>query len=170
MHLLKTCFDDSSLSTLIFIESWLKKGFEDEGLKCSSMIKEFVLALVGSETVSEKMEAKAKEIASLIENPNCVRSGSSINVNMMVNQNFQVRLRQPKNCTPLRGERAERPQGMTPADLAAALTVVAGDRFRCITYWDYVNFTRQRSKVRRIDVFNTVQDLVTVWVQTTVLQ
>ena len=170
MHPWKTCSDDSSLSILIFIESWLKKGFEDEGLKCSLMIKEFVLALVDSETVSETMQAKAREIASLIEDPNYVRSRSSINVNMIVNRKFQVRLRQPKNCTPLQGQRAERPPGTTPAELAAALTVVAGDRFRCITYWDYVNFTRQRSKVRRIEVFNIVQDLVTVWVQITVLK
>lgn len=74
MHPWQTCSDDSSLSILIFIESWLKKGFEDEGLKCSSMIKEFVLALVDSETVSETMQAKAREIASLIEDPNYVRS------------------------------------------------------------------------------------------------
>ena len=59
---------------------------------------------------------------------------------------------------------------MTPTDLAAALTVVEGDRFKCITYWDYVNFARCPSNVRRIDVFNAVHDLVRVWVQTTVLE
>jgi hypothetical protein len=156
---------------LLFIESWLKKGFEDEELKCSSMIKEFVLALVDSETISETMESKAREIASLIDDPDYVRrSRSPINVNVIANRNFQVRLRQPKSCTPLRLERAELHHGMTPADLAAALTVVEGDLFKCITYWDYVNFTRQRSNVRRIEVFNNVHDLVTVWVQTTVLQ
>ena len=54
--------------------------------------------------------------------------------------------------------------------MAAALTVVEGDRFKCITYWDYVNFTRCPSNVRRIEVFNIVHDLVKVWVQTTVLE
>jgi hypothetical protein len=54
---------------LLFIESWLKKGFEDEVLECSSTIKQFILAVRGSET----MEAKAKEIASLIESPDSVR-------------------------------------------------------------------------------------------------
>ncbi len=83
---------------------------------------------------------------------------------------FQVRLRQPKNCPALRGEPAERPQRVTPNDLAAALTVVEGDRFECITYWDYVKFTRRRPNVRRIEVFNIVHDLIKVWVQTTVLK
>jgi hypothetical protein len=86
------------------------------------------------------------------------------------NRILQVRLRQPKNCTPLRREPAERPQGVTPTELAAALTEVEGDRFKCLTYWDYVKFTRQRSNVRRIEVFNIVHDLVTVWVQTSALQ
>jgi hypothetical protein len=54
--------------------------------------------------------------------------------------------------------------------LAAALTVVEGDRFKCITYWDYVNYTRWGPDVRRIEVFNIVHDLVKVWVQTTVLE
>ena len=58
---------------------------------------------------------------------------------------------------------------MKPADLAAALSVVEGDRFRYITYWDYVNFTGGRPNRRRIDVFNTVHDLVTVWVKKTIL-
>jgi serine/threonine protein kinase len=136
---------------LLFIESWLKKGFEDGELKCSSMIKEVVFALVDSETVSETMEAKAREILNLINDPE------------------YVPLRQPNKCSPLRPESAERPPGVTPADWAAALTVVEGDRFKCITYWDYVNFTRQPPEVRRIEVFNIVHDLVTVWVQTTVL-
>ena len=59
---------------------------------------------------------------------------------------------------------------MTPTDRAAALTVVEGDRFKCITYWDYVNFTRRQANVERIEVFNIVHDLVKVWVQTTVLE
>jgi hypothetical protein len=69
---LQTSIDDPS-SILLFIESWLKKGFADEDLKCSSMIKELVLPLVNSVTISEKMEAQAKEIARLIEDPDCVR-------------------------------------------------------------------------------------------------
>jgi hypothetical protein len=92
-----------------------------------------------------------------------------MDVNVTANQNFQVRLRQP--CSPLRRDPAEQPQGVTvtPTDLAAALTVVEGERFKCITYWDYVNFARQRPSVR-IRAFNAVHDLVTVWVQATVLQ
>ena len=57
-----------------------------------------------------------------------------------------------------------------PSDLAAALTVVEGDRFECITYWDYVNFTRCGLIVQRIEKFNIIHDLVKVWVQTTVLE
>jgi hypothetical protein len=156
---------------LLFIESWLKKGFADEDLKCSSMIEELVLPLVDSETISEKMEAEAKEIARLIKDPDCVRrSRSSIDVDLAANHDFQVRLRQPINCTALRSKGAERPQGVKPSELAAALTVVEGDRFKCITYWDYVNFTRWQPNVRRIEVFNIVHDLVKVWVQRTVLE
>jgi hypothetical protein len=158
-------------SILLFIESWLKKGFEDGELNCSSTIKEVVVALVSSKTVSETMEAKAREIANLLEDPDYVRRNrSSVVVDVTSNRLFQVGLRKPKKCSPLRREPAERPPGLTPADLAAALTVVEGDRFKCITYWDYVNFTRQRPDVRRIEVFNIVHDLVTVWVQTSVLQ
>jgi hypothetical protein len=74
---------------LLFIESWLKKGFADEDLECSSMIKEFVLPLVDSETISEKMEAKVKEIAHLIEDPDYVRrSISSIDVDVAANYDF----------------------------------------------------------------------------------
>jgi hypothetical protein len=58
---------------LLFIESWLKKGFADDDLKCTSMIKELVLPLVNSEEISEKMEAEAREIARLIKDPDCVR-------------------------------------------------------------------------------------------------
>ncbi len=73
--------DDSLLSILLFIESWHKKGFADEDLRCTSMINELVLPLVDSETISEKMEAKSREIASLIKDPDYVRhSRSSINV------------------------------------------------------------------------------------------
>jgi len=160
-HILKRRFESSELDPvaarsrypiLLFIESWLKKGFADEDLMCTSMIEELVLPLVDSETISEKMEAEAKEIARLIKDPD------------------YIRLRQPISCTALRSEPAERPQGVTPTDLAAALTVVEGDRFKCITYWDYVNFTRCPPNVRRIEVFNIVHDLVKVWVQTTVLE
>jgi hypothetical protein len=48
---------------LLFIESWLKKGFEDSQLTCSSKIKEFALSVTGS----QKMEEKAGEIASLVD-------------------------------------------------------------------------------------------------------
>jgi hypothetical protein len=136
------------------------------------MIENFILALVGgSESVSEILKAKAGEIASLIEDPDYVRRiVSSIYVNVTANRLFQVHLRQPMCCALLQGESAEMPEEMTPAGLAAALAVVAGVRFKCITHWDYVNFTRQRSNVQRIKAFNFVHDLVTLWVQTTILQ
>ena len=84
-----TSIDDSFLSILLFIESWLKKGFADEDLECSSMIKEFVLRLVDSRTFSETMEAKAKEIVRLIEDPDYVRhSRSFVNVDVTAYQRF----------------------------------------------------------------------------------
>ena len=77
----QTSIDGSFLSILLFIESWLKKGFADKDLKCTSMIKKLVLPLVDSKTISEKMEAEAKEIARLIDDPDCVRrSRSSVDV------------------------------------------------------------------------------------------
>ncbi len=86
---LQTSIDDSFLSILLFIECWLKKGFADEDLKCTSMIEELVLPLVNSETISEKMEAEAREIARLINDPDYVRrSRSSIDVDVAVNQGF----------------------------------------------------------------------------------
>jgi hypothetical protein len=86
---LPSSIDDSFLSILLFIESWLKKGFADEDLKCTSMIEELVFPLVDSETISEKMEAEAKEIARLIKDPDYVRrSGSSIDVDVAANQDF----------------------------------------------------------------------------------
>lgn len=57
------------LSILLFIEKWIKKGFEDEDSRCSSTIFEFIRAISGSDT----MEEKAQEIAKLIENPDYVR-------------------------------------------------------------------------------------------------
>ena len=84
---LQTIIKDSFLSILLFIESWLKKGFADEDRKCSSMINELVLPLVDSETISEKMEAKANEIKHLIEDREYVRrSGSSIDIDVAANQ------------------------------------------------------------------------------------
>jgi hypothetical protein len=84
---LQTSINDSFLRILLFIESWLKKGFADEDLECTSMIEELVLPLVDSETMSEKMEAKAKDIARLIKHPDCVRrSRSSIDVDVAANQ------------------------------------------------------------------------------------
>ena len=168
------CFDDSFSSILLFIERWLKKGFGDgdEELECSLMIQKFILALAGgSESISEKLKLKAGEIASLIEDRNYVRrSVSSIYVNVTANRLFQDHLSQPMCCPLLRGEYAVRPEEMTPADLAVALAVVAGARFKCITYWDYVNFTRKRSNVERIKAFKFVHGLVTLWVQTTIVQ
>jgi hypothetical protein len=80
-------FDDSFLSILLFIESWLKKGFADEDLECTSMIKGLILPLVGSETISETMEAKANGIARLIDDPDYVRrSRSLIDVDVTANQ------------------------------------------------------------------------------------
>ena len=55
-------------SILLFIESWLKKGFEDSELTCSSKIREFALSVTGS----QKMEEKAEEIASLVDDPDYV--------------------------------------------------------------------------------------------------
>ncbi|KAI9508854.1 ras guanine nucleotide exchange factor domain-containing protein [Russula earlei] len=137
----------SRYSILLFIQSWLKKGFDDEELRFSPTIKEFTKSIVGSQT----MEAKAAEIASLVD------------------EAASVRRRQPGTCTRLRREPAIRPQRVTPADFAVALTVVKGDRFKYIMYWDYVNFTRTGTSPRRIDVFNTVHDLVTRWVKKSVL-
>jgi hypothetical protein len=74
----QTSIDDPFLSILLFIESWLKKGFADEDLKCTSMIKELVLPLVSCEAISEKMEAEANEIVRLIEEPNYVRRSKII--------------------------------------------------------------------------------------------
>ena len=53
------------------------------------MIKELVLPLVDSETISEKMEVKAKEIVCLIEDPDYVcRNRLSIDIDMAANQDF----------------------------------------------------------------------------------
>ena len=53
------------------------------------MIEELILPLVDSATVSEKMEAEAKEIARLIKDPECVRrSRSSIDVDLAANHDF----------------------------------------------------------------------------------
>jgi hypothetical protein len=61
---------------------------------------------------------------------------------------------------------------MKPSDVAAALNVIEGKRFRNITYWDYVNFTLRGTPERagRIEVFNAVHDLVTNWVKRTILE
>ena len=115
------------------------------------------------------MEMKAQEIASLIDSPDYVcRDKPPIDV--VTERAFQVLLRQPDLSARLQREPAERPQDMTPADLATALTAVEGDRFKRMTYWDYVIFTRWQSNSRRIEIFNAVHDLITVWVKRTVLQ
>jgi hypothetical protein len=86
---LQMSIDDLFPSILLFIGSWLKKGFADEDLKCTSMIKQLVLPLMDCEAISEKMKAKAKEIARLIEDPDYVRrSRSSIDVDVAANQDF----------------------------------------------------------------------------------
>ena len=86
---LQMSIDDSFRSILLFIESWLKKGFADEDLKCTSMIEQLVLPIVESATISEKVKAEAKEIARLINDPDYVRcSGSSIDVDVAANQDF----------------------------------------------------------------------------------
>jgi hypothetical protein len=59
---------------------------------------------------------------------------------------------------------------LTPADLAIALTVVEGERFKYITHWDYANLILGRSNApRRIEAFIAVHDLITVWVKISVL-
>ena len=50
---------------LVFIESWLQKGFEDPELTCSAKIREFARSVTGSQT----MEAKAREIVALVDDP-----------------------------------------------------------------------------------------------------
>ena len=53
------------------------------------MIREFVLALADSESVSVTMETKAREIANLIDDPNYVRCNRSlVNINVTVNRIF----------------------------------------------------------------------------------
>jgi hypothetical protein len=66
----KKCPDLLFISVLLFIESWLKKGFEDEDLSCSSRIREFALAIF--EWGSQELKEKAAEIASMIYNPDYV--------------------------------------------------------------------------------------------------
>ncbi|KAF8266619.1 hypothetical protein EI94DRAFT_1786854 [Lactarius quietus] len=137
----------SRYSILLFIESWLKKGFEDPDHNCSSKIREFARSVTGSQT----MEEKAREIASLVDSPDHVRRCN------------------PESCPVLRREPAPRPPGVTPSDVANAFTVIEGKRFERITYWDYVNFIRQRPNTRRLDVFDAVHELLKTWVRRTVL-
>jgi hypothetical protein len=61
---------------------------------------------------------------------------------------------------------------MEPSDVAAALTVIEGIRFKNITHWDYINFILRGplEKAGRIEVFNAVHDLVTNWVKRTILE
>ena len=62
---------------MLFIESWLKKGFEDVDHSCSSKIKEFVGVISDSE--SERMEEQAAAIIRLVDDPEYVgRTGPSI--------------------------------------------------------------------------------------------
>ena len=59
---------------------------------------------------------------------------------------------------------------MRPSDLAVALTAVEGEQFKRVTYWDYVNFIRQRPNARRIEMLYTIHDKVTQWVQKSVME
>src|SRR6266404_5333412 len=77
-----TIFVDSSPSILLFIENWLKKGFEDPELTCSSKIREFVRSVSGS----EMMETKAREIECLVDDPDYV--GQRALFNEIVNPIF----------------------------------------------------------------------------------
>jgi hypothetical protein len=63
---------------MLFIERWLKKGFEDEDLSCSSKIREFALAI--SESGSQELKAKAADIASIIYDPNYVSRSSRTSI------------------------------------------------------------------------------------------
>jgi hypothetical protein len=63
--------DDASPRILLFIENWLKKGFEDENLGCSSKIWEFVLAI--SHSGPQELKAKAAEIAGMVHDLDYVR-------------------------------------------------------------------------------------------------
>jgi hypothetical protein len=155
-------------SVLLFIESWLKKGFEDEDLGCSSKIREF--ALVVCELGSQELKAKAAEIASMIYNPDYVSSQQSESVYQTLRRlpDCQVYLRQPRSIIWLRRRPAREPPGVRPSDLAAALGAVAGNWYQRITHWDYVNFTQQQHKslnARRIELFKSFNDKVTEWVQ-----
>ncbi|KAI9450592.1 hypothetical protein F5148DRAFT_585958 [Russula earlei] len=80
----------SQYSILLFIESWIKKGFEDEDLTCSSKIRGFALSISGP----EDLNAKAAEIASMIFNPD------------------YVYLRQPRGIAWLANKPVARPPGM----------------------------------------------------------
>ena len=58
---------------------------------------------------------------------------------------------------------------MTPSDVAMALTVIEGNRFEKIPYWDYVNLIRHPG-TRRVDLFDAVHYSITLWVQRSVLE
>ncbi|KAI0295807.1 hypothetical protein BC826DRAFT_1007721 [Russula brevipes] len=138
----------SRSSILLFIESWLKKGFDDEDLSCSLMMKEFTLAISGA----QRMKGKAAEITSLIDNFDnvCLRKPVPVNHRWLL--------------------RKSRPPGVRPSDLAGALTAVEGDQFKRVTYWDYVNFIRQRPDVQRIEILNALHSNITKWVQRSVME
>ncbi|KAF8273843.1 hypothetical protein EI94DRAFT_1715048 [Lactarius quietus] len=144
---LDTSLAGSRYSILLFVESWLKKGFEDPDLICSSRIREFARSVTGCQTVEEK----AREIASLVDALDHVRRSN------------------PENCPDLRRDLVPRPRGITPSDVANAFTVIEGSRFERITYWDCVNFMRQHPDTRRLDAFDAVHELLKTWVRISVL-
>ena len=97
---------------MLFIESWLKKGFDDGELNCSSMIKEVVFALAGSKTVSETMEAKAREIADLLEDPDYVRRNrSSVDVDVTLTDVFRSAFACQRNVAHYDANPLHGPQG-----------------------------------------------------------
>ena len=79
---------------------------------------------------------------------------------------LQVYLRQPRSIVWLRRKPTRPPPpSVRPSDLAAALSAVAGNWFQRITYWDYVNFIQPRLTARRVELFKSVYNKVTEWVE-----
>ena len=77
---------DPTPRILQFIESWLKKGFEDPELTCSSKIREFARSVTGSQT----MEDKAREIASLVDDPDYVGQRERTLLRLLIRRFFYI--------------------------------------------------------------------------------
>jgi len=155
-------------SILLFVEDWLKKGFEDEDLSCSSRIRKFVVAVF--ESGGQELKAKAADIVNMIYNPDYVGFAVDPSCHCDAYWVCQVYLRQPRSIVWLRRKPARSPPEARPSDLAAALSAVAGGWFRRITYWDYVNFIRRRPTPRRIELLKSVYEKLTEWVQRSVMK